>query len=30
VEFTSSVNELGKGYGGKNEDDEFYDLIANI
>jgi DMSO/TMAO reductase YedYZ molybdopterin-dependent catalytic subunit len=30
VEFIASVKELGKGQGGKNEDDEYYDLVASI
>jgi DMSO/TMAO reductase YedYZ molybdopterin-dependent catalytic subunit/thiosulfate reductase cytochrome b subunit len=30
VEFVASVKEVGKGHGGKNEDDEYYDLTANI
>jgi len=30
IEFVASVKEVGKGYGGKNEDDEYYDLVANI
>jgi DMSO/TMAO reductase YedYZ molybdopterin-dependent catalytic subunit/thiosulfate reductase cytochrome b subunit len=30
VEFVASVKDLGKGFGGRNEDDEYYDLVANI
>lgn len=30
IEFVQSHKALGKGWGGKNEDDEFFDLIANI
>jgi DMSO/TMAO reductase YedYZ molybdopterin-dependent catalytic subunit len=30
IEFVSSLDGIGKGHGGKNEDDEYYDLIANI
>lgn len=30
IEFVASVQSVGKGHGGKNEDDEYYDLIANI
>ncbi len=30
VEFVASIEQVGKGHGGKNEDDEYYDLIANI
>jgi DMSO/TMAO reductase YedYZ molybdopterin-dependent catalytic subunit len=30
VEFVAGVEQLGKGNGGKNEDDEFYDLVASI
>ena len=30
VEFVAGVEQVGKGHGGKNEDDEYYDLIANI
>jgi hypothetical protein len=30
VEFVSGVEKVGKGHGGKNEDDEYYDLTANI
>ncbi|HET8855136.1 MAG TPA: molybdopterin-dependent oxidoreductase, partial [Salinimicrobium sp.] len=29
VEFVESHKTIGKGYGGKNEDDEYFDLIAN-
>jgi DMSO/TMAO reductase YedYZ molybdopterin-dependent catalytic subunit len=30
VEFAASEKSVGKGYGGKNEDDEYYPLLANI
>ena len=30
VEFVMSERELGKGQGGKNEDDEYFDLLPNI
>ena len=30
IEFVKSETEAGKGYGGKNEDDEYFDLVANI
>ncbi|NQD71408.1 molybdopterin-dependent oxidoreductase [Sphingobacterium shayense] len=29
IEFVESHTTVGKGYGGKNEDDEYFDLIAN-
>ncbi|MBS1681146.1 MAG: molybdopterin-dependent oxidoreductase [Bacteroidetes bacterium] len=29
IEFTETHKTVGKGYGGKNEDDEYFDLIAN-
>ncbi|MBZ0201004.1 MAG: molybdopterin-dependent oxidoreductase [Ignavibacteriaceae bacterium] len=29
IEFVESHETIGKGYGGKNEDDEYFDLIAN-
>lgn len=29
IEFVPTHEDVGKGYGGKNEDDEYYDLIAN-
>lgn len=29
IEFVKSVKDLGKGYGGKNEDDEYFDLLAD-
>lgn len=29
IEFVASHESIGKGYGGKNEDDEYFDLIAN-
>lgn len=30
VEFVESIKDVGKGYGGKNEDDEYYPVVANI
>jgi hypothetical protein len=30
VEFVASVSDIGQGFGGHNEDDEYYDLVANI
>lgn len=30
IEFVRSEKELGKGEGGKNEDDEYFDLLPNI
>ena len=30
VQFVASEAEVGKGYGGKNEDDEYYPVVANI
>ena len=30
IEFVESSENIEKGFGGKNEDDEYYDLIANI
>ena len=30
IEFVAGLEHIGKGHGGKNEDDEYYDLIANI
>jgi methionine sulfoxide reductase catalytic subunit len=30
IEFVATYKQLGKGQGGKNEDDEYYDLTANI
>lgn len=30
IRFIKSPKEIGLGYGGKNEDEEYYDLIANI
>lgn len=30
VEFVDSEKSVGKGYGGKNEDDEYYPVVANI
>ena len=29
IEFVKSPKDLGKGFGGKNEDDEFFDLLAD-
>ncbi|KIA95823.1 hypothetical protein OC25_04535 [Pedobacter kyungheensis] len=29
IEFVTSHTTVGKGYGGKNEDDEYFDLLAN-
>lgn len=29
IEFVKSPKDLGKGYGGKNEDDEYFDLLAD-
>jgi methionine sulfoxide reductase catalytic subunit len=30
IEFVVSEKELGEGQGGKNEDDEYFDLLPNI
>jgi methionine sulfoxide reductase catalytic subunit len=30
IEFIQSEKQLGKGEGGKNEDDEYFDLLPNI
>ena len=30
IEFVESEKKLGKGEGGKNEDDEYFDLLPNI
>jgi thiosulfate reductase cytochrome b subunit len=30
IEFIESEQQIGKGYGGKNEDDEYFDLLPNI
>jgi DMSO/TMAO reductase YedYZ molybdopterin-dependent catalytic subunit/thiosulfate reductase cytochrome b subunit len=30
IEFVAGIEHVGKGHGGKNEDDEYFDLIANI
>jgi DMSO/TMAO reductase YedYZ molybdopterin-dependent catalytic subunit/thiosulfate reductase cytochrome b subunit len=30
IEFVAGIEHVGKGYGGKNEDDEYYDITANI
>ena len=30
IEFVADIKHIGKGHGGKNEDDEYFDLIANI
>ncbi|MEN0055103.1 MAG: molybdopterin-dependent oxidoreductase [Mucilaginibacter sp.] len=29
IEFVASHEDVGKGFGGKNEDDEYFDLLAN-
>jgi DMSO/TMAO reductase YedYZ molybdopterin-dependent catalytic subunit len=29
IEFVETYKNLGKGFGGKNEDDEYFDLLAN-
>jgi len=29
IEFIESYKNIGKGFGGKNEDDEYFDLLAN-
>jgi len=29
IEFLSATDHIGKGFGGKNEDDEYYDLLAD-
>jgi DMSO/TMAO reductase YedYZ molybdopterin-dependent catalytic subunit len=29
IEFVQSPENLGKGFGGKNEDDEYFDLLAD-
>ena len=29
IEFVESIDDLGKGFGGKNEDEEYYDLLAD-
>ena len=29
VEFVESYEQVGKGFGGKNEDDEYFDLLAD-
>jgi DMSO/TMAO reductase YedYZ molybdopterin-dependent catalytic subunit len=29
IEFLESSEHIGKGFGGKNEDDEYYDLLAD-
>ncbi|KIA86018.1 molybdopterin-dependent oxidoreductase [Kaistella jeonii] len=29
IEFVTSAKDLGKGFGGKNEDDEYFDLMAD-
>ncbi len=29
IEFVQSAKDLGKGFGGKNEDDEYFDLLAD-
>jgi hypothetical protein len=30
IEFVESEKQLGKGDGGSNEDDEYFDLLPNI
>ena len=30
IEFVASERSVGQGFGGKNEDDEYYDLVPNI
>ena len=30
IEFIESEKQLGEGEGGKNEDDEYFDLLPNI
>ena len=30
IEFLETAELIGKGYGGKNEDDEYFDLLPNI
>lgn len=30
IEFVAGIEQVGKGHGGTNEDDEYYDLVANI
>ena len=30
IEFVVSAEPVGLGFGGKNEDDEYYDLVPNI
>ncbi len=30
IEFVTSEEKVGEGYGGKNEDDEYFDLIPDI
>jgi hypothetical protein len=30
IEFVVNEKSVGLGFGGKNEDDEFYDLVPNI
>jgi thiosulfate reductase cytochrome b subunit len=30
IEFVESIKDVGKGFGGKNEDDEYYPVVANI
>ena len=29
IEFLQTHETIGKGFGGKNEDDEYFDLLAN-
>ena len=30
IEFVASEKHIGKGHGGKNEDDEYFDLMPDI
>ncbi len=30
IEFVTSETQVGEGFGGKNEDDEYFDLVPNI
>ena len=30
IEFVASEKTIGKGYGGKNEDDEYYPMIVSL
>lgn len=29
IEFVNTVSPIGKGFGGKDEDDEYFDLLAD-